>query len=221
MKTVFACDRCGATFETQQHAIECESSHCRITTLCGTIWGERRALPSVVLLRMDDGTEAIYDLNERCTEARKEHRLKNDGRSWLDVWNGAEGWRRERQIEPEASEAALTPMRHETIDARSLATGELVNVQMNVPVAVDIAGTEPGEPVYWNEKERRYCLLKPKPQVVEAGVDSNHQTDRCDHCGSPKVVDSDGCSDLIATSTHMGPVTLCPTCYRRAGNTVR
>lgn len=48
-------------------------------------------------------------------------------------------------------------------------------------------------------------------EVVEAGVDPNHQKDHCDFCG----VVFENLDDVIATCTHFEYVTLCEKCYRK------
>lgn len=57
-------------------------------------------------------------------------------------------------------------------------------------------------------------------QIVEAGVDPNHQTDHCDHC--KRVFDqSDPDDEAIATCDATSHLTLCRSCYDKAGNSVR
>lgn len=70
--------------------------------------------------------------------------------------------------------------------------------------AWDVADSDYGSPV----------------DVVEAGVDPSHQTDHCDHCG----VMSDALGDdlqFVRTTSHTGPLTLCPRCYSKASSSVR
>ena len=63
---------------------------------------------------------------------------------------------------------------------------------------------------------------EPKIEIVEAGVDSDHQTDHCDWCGVKfeHSLDDDK-YEGIRTCTHTEYVTLCEKCYRNAGNKVR
>jgi len=70
-------------------------------------------------------------------------------------------------------------------------------------------------------------------KIVEAGVDPNHQTNHCDFCGkkfkkkNDFVRDEDYISgdeyeeEIIQTCTHTDYVTLCRSCYNKAGNSVR
>ncbi len=58
-------------------------------------------------------------------------------------------------------------------------------------------------------------------QIVEAGVDPNHQSDHCDDCQKKAVVDEEGHSDLIKTCSHTEYLTLCHGCYKKRGNGVR
>ena len=53
-------------------------------------------------------------------------------------------------------------------------------------------------------------------RIVEAGVDPNHQTTSCDHCGV-SLTPEDG----IRTCDHARYLTLCQSCYDAAGNSVR
>lgn len=54
-------------------------------------------------------------------------------------------------------------------------------------------------------------------EIVSAGVDPNHQTTQCDHCGH---VFEEG-EERTATCTQKEYVTLCESCYKKAGNSVR
>lgn len=61
-----------------------------------------------------------------------------------------------------------------------------------------------------------------KIEIIEAGVDPNHQTDHCDWCSKKLYKDEDGyLIDGIQTCTHTEYVTLCYECRRKAGNRVR
>ncbi len=53
--------------------------------------------------------------------------------------------------------------------------------------------------------------------VVEAGIDPSHQVDHCDHC----EIKSETGIEMIETCNVFGPVTLCRSCYNKAGNSVR
>ena len=55
-------------------------------------------------------------------------------------------------------------------------------------------------------------------EIVEAGVDPAHQTDHCDCCWEHGKFNS---IDLVKTTSHTGPLTLCQNCYNKAGNSVR
>lgn len=68
-----------------------------------------------------------------------------------------------------------------------------------------------------------------KIKIVEAGVDSNHQAEYCDHCGKKFesiLIEEDGeifeeYPDMNKTCSHTEYLTLCNKCYRKAGNSVR
>lgn len=60
-----------------------------------------------------------------------------------------------------------------------------------------------------------------KIEIIEAGVDPNHNPKTCDWCGYEFQIDEDGYDDEISTCTHTEYVKLCRKCYRKAGNKVR
>jgi len=68
------------------------------------------------------------------------------------------------------------------------------------------------------EHEEEFQKKPPIPfTIVEAGVDPDHQTDHCDEC--KHVFEED--DEVIPTCTHEKHVTLCRSCYTKAGSSVR
>ncbi len=64
----------------------------------------------------------------------------------------------------------------------------------------------------------KLCVeLASNSKIIKAGVDPSHQTDHCDDCNH--VFEEN--EERVQTCTHTEYVTLCETCYQKAGSDVR
>lgn len=70
MKPVFACELCGATFDTSDAAAKCEQSHVHFGPVVKLRYSEKRPLPDWVTFLMSDGYEAHYSLDRIGNEKR-------------------------------------------------------------------------------------------------------------------------------------------------------
>lgn len=72
MKTIYKCDKCGTTFDHWEPALDCESSHINPHVILNSSeWGNRDIYPEyaeTLVVEMNDGSRAIYVLDEDATE---------------------------------------------------------------------------------------------------------------------------------------------------------
>ena len=89
MKTVYKCEKCGEGYADQTECISCEESH-RVPTEIVDFNGyciDDYDAPSEIVLKMSDGTEAVYVFSYRLTQERKATPSVFD--RFVSLFNGA------------------------------------------------------------------------------------------------------------------------------------
>ena len=57
----YQCEICGAVYDDEEDAVDCESQHLRISAVHSKLYGPGAKLPSTVYLKMSNGTIVRYE----------------------------------------------------------------------------------------------------------------------------------------------------------------
>lgn len=62
-KITYTCDKCGVSCDTEQEALDCESSHLIPTILKSNHYEMLEQYPNIITIEFENGTTKTYTLN--------------------------------------------------------------------------------------------------------------------------------------------------------------